>query len=146
MPPFDCTTARYPPQHHCTYEEGGDTQDSRYDKGHQSFSIFCFSSRVGGESPAHSSLGAVSRGRTLPSRVPDLWDCAIHKYKEQAGKDILITGVDYRTFYNAPASQEPLWRHGIPRSRSVIWASSNMRSELHDENPKQITHSSKAPV
>lgn len=81
-----------------------------------------------------------------PPELLNLWDCAIHKYKEQAGNDILITGVDYGTFYNAPASQEPLWSHGIPRSRSVIWASSNMRSELHDENPKQITHSSKAPV
>lgn len=31
--------------------------------------------------------------RRYPPELLNLWDCAIHKYKEQAGKDILITGV-----------------------------------------------------
>lgn len=50
---------------------------------------------------------------------------------------MLITGVYYRSFYNAPATQEPVWRHGILRSPpALISASSNMRSELRDENLK----------
>lgn len=81
--------------------------------------------------------------------LPSSWTYGIVPFiniKSRQGRIYWSQGLDYGTFYNAPASQEPLWSHGIPRSRSVIWASSNMRSELHDENPKQITHSSKAPV